>query len=205
VNTPAQVVTPVDRILELLHQSGAHQYGGEAVSQLTHALQTAELAENEGADDELILASLLHDLGHLLSPIDLGVETEIDPRDHERLGARLLHGTCAPRIVWLVEHHADAKRYLCAVFPQYTYQLSPVSRQSLVDQGGPMSATERLTFVAHPWAMDAVRLRRWDDRAKVPNWKPLTLDHFEDRLREHFGRCWSLTCRSQITMMENDR
>jgi [1-hydroxy-2-(trimethylamino)ethyl]phosphonate dioxygenase len=196
VNRSAPNTTLAEQILELFWQSGALENHGHTICQLTHALQAAELAENEGADDELILATLLHDLGNLLSPTDLGATGLAGWLHHERRAARFLHGKCAPRIVWLVAHHTAAKRYLCSVYPQYEYQLSVASQRSLGQQGGPMTASERMTFAAHPWAMDAVRLRRWDDRANVPTWTPVPLDHFADRLREHFGRCWSLTCRT---------
>jgi predicted HD phosphohydrolase len=192
--TRQQDATVTDRIFELLADRGAIRFSGESVNLLNHALQTAELAENEGADDELVLAALLHDLGHLFSPADVEMEHADYSFGHQLLGARFLHGHCAPRIVWLVQHHTEAKRYLCSVSSQYLFQLSPSSQQSLATQGGLMTAAERLRFADHPWAMDAVRLRRWDDRANIPTWTPVPLEHFADRLYEHFSRCWSLTC-----------
>ena len=73
----------IDNIIKILSVKGKHQYGSEAVSQLEHALQCATLAENNGASKELIIACLLHDLGHLLH--DLGEDPAIDGIDAPRI------------------------------------------------------------------------------------------------------------------------
>jgi len=57
------MTAPADRLLDALARSAATRYGGEVVSELEHALQCAELAREGGADEELQLACLLHDVG----------------------------------------------------------------------------------------------------------------------------------------------
>jgi predicted HD phosphohydrolase len=56
----------IANILQLFNEKGHSEYGGEAVTQLEHALQSGTLAREENASDHLITAALLHDIGHLL-------------------------------------------------------------------------------------------------------------------------------------------
>lgn len=92
------------------------------------------------------------------------------------------------RVAWLVRMHADAKRYLCAVEPGYWDTLTPGSRYTLTLQGGVMTpeAVSRLT--PHPWLADAVRLRRWDDRARAPDKPTRPLEAWAPMLRRYFTR-----------------
>ncbi len=138
-------------------------YGGEPVDQRTHALQAAALAQAEGAGDDLVLAALLHDVGRAPAVFERypGV-------GHDVAGENFCREILGDRIAWLVGSHAEAKRYLVATDPAYADLLSPASIRSLEVQGGPMSPEEITEFEAHPWAQDAVRLRRWDDGAKDP-------------------------------------
>lgn len=178
---------PPDRvlpfILDLFAHHGQAAYIGEAVSQTEHGLQAAALAEAEGAPPELIVAALLHDIGHLLdarsdSPMKLGVDLE-----HEDLGAAWMEPHFAPGAVEPVRLHVPAKRYLCAVDPAYLATLSPASVASLQLQGGPMGPVEAEEFRRGPFADAAVRLRRWDDAAKVPGLATPPLEHFVGHLR----------------------
>ena len=156
-------------ILGLFRDHGSSQYGHESVTQLQHALQTAYMAEQAGADAELIAASLLHDVGHLLHDLpDDAPDLGIDDR-HEILGQKWLEAHFGPGVVEPVRMHVDAKRYLCAVEPSYYAQLSPPSIQSLALQGGPMNAEEIAAFERSPQHQRAVTLRRWDDLAKDPS------------------------------------
>jgi gamma-butyrobetaine dioxygenase len=142
-------------------------YGGEAVDQRAHALQCAWLAITAApSDEELVMAALLHDVGRAVYP-DL---------DHEVAGERFAGRLLGARVGWLVGCHAQAKRYLVAVEPAYMAELSPASVASLAEQGGVMTAVEAARFASHPWAADAVRLRRWDDLAKVPGAPEAELD-----------------------------
>ena len=162
-----------DRLLAALADSAARRYGGEVVSELEHALQCAELARDGGADEELQLACLLHDVGRYAIDQSLVADTleatRVGPsaRGHHDVGADLLTPWVSERVAWCVRMHADAKRYLCATEPSYLDRLSPGSRHTLRLQGGIMSPDDAVRFAAHRWARDAVVLRRWDDEAKV--------------------------------------
>lgn len=152
---------------------GARMYAGERVTQLGHALQSAHLAELECAGEELVVAAFLHDLGHLIN--DQG-ETPtlrgIDDR-HEYVALPFLRDLFGDPVLQPIRLHVDAKRYLCArgdgtlTGAEYWAALSIDSRRSLELQGGIFSEAEAEAFRAQPFAEDGVRLRRWDDRAKL--------------------------------------
>ena len=165
-------------IATLFRQHGTAQYSGEPVTQLEHALQTAQLAESAGADDELITAALLHDLGHLLndqgdSPTLRGVDDT-----HQYFALPFLRGVFSDRVVCAIQWHVDAKRYLCAVRPDYQAGLSVDSQRSLELQGGIFSDEEAQRFIARAHAGDAVRLRLWDDQAKIASHTTPSLAHY---------------------------
>lgn len=165
-------------IVELFSQHGDSQYGGEAVSQLEHALQAAFFAERDGCSDGLIVASLLHDIGHLLHDLpEDAPEHGIDDL-HESLGGRWLAQRFGDEVVQPVALHVEAKRYLCAVDSTYSKQLSGPSRLSLALQGGPMAAAEIEAFEQLKHSEAAVRLRRYDDAAKVPQLATPNLEHY---------------------------
>jgi predicted HD phosphohydrolase len=105
----------------------------------------------------------------------------VDAR-HEKVGKAWLSRSFGPEVAEPVGLHVPAKRYLCAVDPAYPEQLSPASVQSLALQGGPMSEEEVLEFEQHPYYREAVRLRRWDDMAKIPGLEVPGLDHYRARL-----------------------
>jgi phosphonate degradation associated HDIG domain protein len=173
---------PVEEVIRLFEARGRDAYLGEPVSQAEHALQAAHLAEAAGAPGPLVVAALLHDVGHLLH--DLGEDAAdrgIDAR-HERSGASWLVKNFGPRVAGPARLHVDAKRYLCAVEASYFEGLSDASKLSLALQGGPMTPDEVAAFEANPHHLDAIRLRRWDDEAKVPGLDVPGLDHYRDRL-----------------------
>jgi phosphonate degradation associated HDIG domain protein len=157
----------VDQILEAFARHGDRHYG-ERVSQTAHALQCAELAARDGADEALVAASLLHDYGHLLE-----VDRQLDPDNpttdeiHEMLGADALAAHFGPEVVQPIALHVAAKRYLCATEPGYLDALSAASALSLALQGGPFDAEQVRQFEAMPFAAAAVRLRRYDDQGKI--------------------------------------
>lgn len=168
----------VDDVVELFTRHGGAAYLGEAVSQSEHALQAATLAERERATPELVAAALLHDIGHLLDARSEDPATMDLDLGHEATGARWLAQHFPPAVVRPIELHVAAKRYLCATEPDYFARLSPASVASLRLQGGPMSPEEVAAFDRDPHGRDAVRLRRWDEEAKVAGLPTPGVDHF---------------------------
>lgn len=168
-------------IAELYRRRGGEQYSGEPVTQLQHALQCAALAEAEGADDEIVTAALLHDLGHLVH--DLGDTPSLRGIDdgHQHAALPLLQELFGPRVRGAIGLHVDAKRYLCATEPGYLERLSADSQRSLVLQGGVFDAAQAQRFAARTGAFEAVNVRRWDDLAKSADMATPLLEHFLER------------------------
>ena len=165
-------------ITGLFLSKGHAQYDGEPVTQLEHALQSADLAERAGADSALIAAALLHDLGHLLHGLG-GTPTQQGLDDlHQYRCVPFLRALFGPGTLEPIRLHVDAKRFLCAREPGYLEALSPDSRRSLQLQGGVFNEAQATAFEALPHAMDAVRLRRWDDMAKSATADTPSLEHF---------------------------
>jgi len=149
--------------IEALFAARGHERYGEAVTIAEHCLQTAGLAHAGGADDALVVAALLHDIGYF-------VELRGDAsghRWHDQLGGAWLAARFPAAVSEPVRLHVAAKRYLCAVERDYFDRLSLASRHTLAQQGGPMSAAEAAELARHPFLDSAVRLRRWDDRGKA--------------------------------------
>ena len=168
-------------ILELFDTYGARRYGREPISQAEHALQCAHLAEQAGATPELISASLLHDLGHLLAahanvapPANNAAHDDM----HQYFALPFLRGQFADAVLEPIRLHVDAKRYLCHAEPGYWDTLSEESKRSLVVQGGVHSAKAAAEFIGRRHAQDAVQVRRWDDLAKVPGCTTPSIEHF---------------------------
>jgi gamma-butyrobetaine dioxygenase len=161
-------MTVIDELFRLFTVAGQGAYFGEAVSEMEHALQSADLARQSGAADELVASALLHDVGHLLHGLGEDVAERGIDAAHERAGAEWLTRHFRPEVVGPVRLHVEAKRYLCAVDASYLAGLSPASTLSLRLQGGPHSEEERRRFERDPFFAGAVALRRWDDGAKVP-------------------------------------
>jgi len=171
----------LDDIELLFRRHGHEQYAGEPVTQLQHALQTAHLAEASDADDALVTACLLHDLGHLLNhqgetPTLRGIDDT-----HQYFALPFLRGLFPAEVLDAIQLHVDAKRYLCNVDPDYRDRLSDDSKRSLALQGGVFDDDAAAAFLARPGARDAVMLRQWDDLAKQAGLATPSLAHFLDR------------------------
>jgi [1-hydroxy-2-(trimethylamino)ethyl]phosphonate dioxygenase len=172
----------VDVITRLFETGGNAAYFGEPVSQTEHALQTAHLAQCEGASDALVVAALLHDVGHLLHGLPETIaDSGIDGR-HEAGGSAWLARHFGAAVVDPVRLHVAAKRYLCATDPEYLALLSPASQKSLELQGSPFDNAGARGFEAEPFYEEAVRLRRWDDQAKIPGLKVPSIEHYAPRI-----------------------
>lgn len=165
-------------ICDLLANRGDKVYDGEPVTQLQHALQSASLAEAEGASAALVAAALLHDLGHLLKDSDaMPTLRGIDDR-HQYAALPMLRDLFGDEVLEPIRLHVDAKRFLCATRADYFGTLSLTSRRSLALQGGALSPEAARNFDRLPYSGDAVRVRLWDDRAKQPGGATPALAHF---------------------------
>tara|TARA_R110000787_G_scaffold263946_1_gene369857 strand:- start:11100 stop:11657 length:558 start_codon:yes stop_codon:yes gene_type:complete len=182
-------MTPtLDDIRSLLEDAGAARYGNECVSQLAHACQCAVLAEQNDADDALITAALLHDIGHVVDKrFQQGLERDIDRR-HEIVGMAYLTKIFSLNVTEPIRLHVDAKRYLCFADKGYFDTLSAASVRSLELQGGIFSPTEAAAFLDEPFAQDAINLRKWDDLAKMPGLATPPLDHFMGYVEDAYQR-----------------
>jgi phosphonate degradation associated HDIG domain protein len=181
----------IDSILQRFERYGGSAYVGEPVTLAEHMLQAADAAEKDGAEDDLVVAALLHDFGHLLHHLPENVaEQGIDTR-HEDLGFHFLSQYFGDAVVQPIHLHVAAKRYLCAVDPAYLSQLSDASSLSLQLQGGPFTPEEADAFARLPHAEAAVRLRVYDDEAKIVGAVTPDLAHFRpvlERVLEGNGR-----------------
>lgn len=175
--------TFLDELEALFEGEGAREYLGEEVTMAQHMLQAGAQAQAAGAPDHLVAAALLHDLGHFHGPLHGTDLMEGHDNRHGHTGADRLTGSFGPGVTEPVRLHVAAKRYLCAVEPDYRAALSEASVYTLGVQGGPMSEDEVAAFEASPHARDAVAVRRWDDLAKDAAAPTPDFGHFRPLLR----------------------
>ena len=175
-----------DAILAPLAAASTAGYIGEAVSQLGHALQAADAAHKAGADDEAVLAALLHDIGHLVAEADSPQMDGYGVAAHEELGAQWLHARGGShRLCKLVASHVAAKRYLVATDPDYATHLSEASRATLAHQGGPLADEEVAAMETDPDFFAVLLVRACCDQAKDPAWRGPGLEAYRPMLVQH--------------------
>lgn len=170
----------IQEIRLLFENQGDEEYYGENVSQFEHAAQAALLAQKQGFDYEVQIAAFLHDIGHLLPANSAEELMEVYGRkDHESVAAHWLRARgFSDKIAVLIENHVNAKRYLCFVNDTYYDALSEASKKTLEFQGGKMSAEEAQEFEHNPHFETIIKMRRWDEAAKVEAMKLPNLDYF---------------------------
>lgn len=158
----------IEEIFNLYYRFGHVDYIGEAVSQIEHMSQAAQLAMEEGYDDEVILAAFFHDIGHICVQANPAENMNgYGVKRHEKVGADYLRSKGFPeRIAHLVENHVQAKRYLTYKYPEYFENLSVASKNTLAYQGGVMSKEEASTFQKDPLFKLSIQMRSWDEEAK---------------------------------------
>lgn len=158
----------IQQIVSVFEKHGNEKYGDELVTQLQHALQCAALARQADATESMVVAALLHDVGHILYSAALPADCEVNlDDDHERVGYEFLHQHFGDEVADPVRLHVPAKRYLCTKEEDYRAHLSPTSLKSFFDQGGDMDEAELRQFEQEKYFLEAIQLRRWDDTAKV--------------------------------------
>ena len=161
----------VDHLEDVFRRRGAESYLGEQVTMAQHMLQTAQCAEQAGADNSQIVAALLHDIGHYKNEIPETSLAKGVNNFHEEAGANFLEDFFPKSVVEPIRQHVAAKRYLCAVNPRYFKRLSPASVHSLKLQGGPMNIEEVKEFEKNDYLEQSIQLRYWDEDGKDPERK----------------------------------
>ena len=165
-------------LADIFERRGGEEYLGEPVTMAQHMLQGATLAEKQGLREEVIVAALLHDIGHFTSEFGTYHPDDTTDRHHEDAGAEVL-GDFFPTIVTdCVRYHVAAKRYLCATRPSYFDRLSAASIHTLELQGGPMDADEVAAFEANPNLQDIITVRYLDEAGKDPDLETPAFAHF---------------------------
>ena len=160
-----------DEILAIFNRRGAGAYFGEDVSMTEHALQAAYFAQAAAAPPSLVLAALLHDIGHLIEDVPDDLADWTSDAHHEQIGGQWLARRFRSEVSEPVRLHVPAKRYLLATDDKYFAKLSPASVVTLKLQGGPMTAQEVAKFQTERYGKDAVRIRQCDDQGKVAGLK----------------------------------
>ena len=160
-------MTLIEQISALYGSRGSGAYFGERVSMTEHGLQAAYFAQLAGAPPALVVAALLHDIGHLLEAVPDDLSDWTSDAHHEQVGAAWLAQHLRAEIAEPVRLHVAAKRYLCAADPRYRAELSSASVHTLKLQGGAMSPAEVAKFESERYFKQAVSVRRWDDAGKV--------------------------------------
>lgn len=187
-----EITQVVDEIMFLYESHGNKDYIGEPVSQIEHMCQCAQLAEENGADDEVVLAAFFHDIGHLCEfaypEKKMQHMDNAGIVDHEKLGADYLRNFgFSEKIAKLIQSHVEAKRYLTYKFPEYYNQLSDASKKTLQFQGGVMTADEALVFEMDDLFQLYILIRKWDDLSKLSN-KPLpNLNNYRSMMFAHLA------------------
>ena len=147
-----------DRIIQFM--SGLNStLEGYKVSRLEHSLQTATRALNDKADDEMIVAALLHDIGDELAPLN-----------HSEYAAAVLKPYVSKKTHWIIEKHGEFQMYY------YAHHL-----------GG--NKNQREKYKDHEFYKDTVDFcENWDQKSFDPDYKSLTLEEFEPLIRKIFSR-----------------
>ena len=168
----------VDFIGSIFEKRGDEEYLGEPVTMGQHMLQGATMAEQSREPDEIIIGTLLHDIGHFTSEFGTFSMEDTEDRYHEDAGAAVLEQFFPRVITDCCRHHVAAKRYLCATDPEYYQKLSTASIHSLNLQGGPMSEAELKDFEKNPNLKKILKVRLYDDAGKIPDMITPSFWHF---------------------------
>ena len=147
-----------DRILDALRNLDS-SVDGYQVTRLEHSLQSATRAEKDGADEEMVVATLIHDIGDNLAP-----------HNHSQLVAAVLRPYVSEKIYWIILHHG--------IFQEY-YYAHHIGRDR----------NARDKFKDHPYYQDAVDFcEKWDQKSFDPNYESYSLEYFEPKVRKLFSK-----------------
>lgn len=163
---------------DIFERCGDAEYLGEPVTMAQHMLQGATLAAEQGLPEDIIVATLLHDIGHFTSEFGTFSMEDTEDRFHEEAGAQVLAAFFPSVVTDCVRYHVAAKRYLCATDPAYFERLSEASIHSLNLQGGPMCAEDIAGFEQNPNLAKIIQVRLLDDAGKHPTMQTPDYWHF---------------------------
>ncbi len=148
-----------DRILDALRALD-NTLSGYQITRLEHSLQSATRAEADGADEEMVLGALLHDLGD-----------DLAPENHSQFAAAIIRPYVRPEVTWIVEHHGVFQK------PYYAHHFGE-DAEALLER-----------FRGHPYFESAVRFcERWDQASFDPDYPTKPLEHFEPLVHRIFSR-----------------
>ncbi|MEM7464238.1 MAG: HD domain-containing protein [Pseudomonadota bacterium] len=180
--------TIVEFLGSIFDRRGSEEYLGEPVTMGQHMLQGATIAEQNSQTEEIIVAALLHDIGHFTSEFGTFTMDDVEDRLHEHAGAEVLDQFFPTVITDCVRHHVAAKRYLCATRPEYFNRLSEASVHSLNLQGGPMDDSEVREFEEMPNFKQIIAVRYLDDAGKIPDMQTPDFWHFAPMVQRMVDR-----------------
>lgn len=163
---------------DIFERRGGEEYLGEPVTMAQHMLQGATLAERANAPEVVIVAALLHDIGHFTSEFGTYHPDDVEDRHHEDAGAEVLAPYFPTLVTDCVRYHVAAKRYLCATKPEYFNRLSAASVHTLGLQGGPMNAAEVTEFRRNPNLDQIIQVRYLDEAGKHADMETPSFAHF---------------------------
>lgn len=147
-----------DRILEALKRLDGSMEGYR-ISRYEHSLQSATMAEADGADIELIVAALIHDIGD-----------ELAPQNHSQLAAAIIKPYVRPQVTWILEMHG--------LFQMYYFAHHYGKDRNIRDR-----------YKDHRWYQDCVDFcEKWDQTAFDPDYPTKPLEYFAPMVREIFTR-----------------
>jgi len=147
-----------DRIIKFMDGLNSTLEGYQ-ISRLEHSLQTATRALRDKADDEMVVAALLHDIGDELAPLN-----------HSEYAATVLKPYVSKKTHWIIEKHGEFQMYY------YAHHL-----------GG--NKNEREKYKGHKYYKDTVDFcEYWDQKSFDPNYKSLPLKEFEPMIKKIFSR-----------------
>lgn len=175
-------------LADIFERRGGEEYLGEPVTMAEHMLQGAHFAETAGEPEIIVVAALLHDIGHFTSEFGTYSPDDTEDKHHDDAGAEVLQPFFPPLVTECVRLHVAAKRYLCATDPTYFAKLSTASVHTLSVQGGPMSAAEVAEFRQNPFHDEAVRVRLWDEGGKVAGMRTRAFGEYEPLLQRVVDR-----------------
>jgi len=132
---------------------------GYKITRLEHSLQSATRALNNKANDEMVVATLLHDIGDELAPLN-----------HSEYAAAVLKPYVSEKTHWIIEKHGEFQMYY------YAHHL-----------GG--NRYQRDKYKGHKYYEDTVNFcENWDQKSFDPNFKSLPLKEFEPIVKKIFSR-----------------